>query len=111
MASVLRRSVDGSEKGSASRDDEKRSHEDEEIASVIDSVEGDEALKLVGRERTAQFSEEYNRKLRRKLVSEQYCDRHHDVDGLSGPAHSANLCGGVLHSIPVSMQSGLGWTG
>ena len=69
MASVLRRSVDGSEKGSASRDDEKHSREDEEIASVIDSVEGDEALKLVGRERTAQFSEEYNRRLRRKLVS------------------------------------------
>ncbi|KAG6908963.1 hypothetical protein DXG01_002569 [Tephrocybe rancida] len=33
----------------------------------IDMEEGDEALKLIGAERTAQFSEEYNRKLRRKL--------------------------------------------
>ena len=29
---------------------------------------GDEALKLVGRERTHTFSDEYNAKLRRKLV-------------------------------------------
>lgn len=42
---------------------------DVEIVSVMESTEGDEALKLVGRERTAQFSEEYNRGLRRKLVS------------------------------------------
>jgi hypothetical protein len=28
----------------------------------------DEALRLVGKERTAQFSDEYNRRLRRKLV-------------------------------------------
>lgn len=28
----------------------------------------DEALQLVGKERTAEFSEEFNRKLRRKLV-------------------------------------------
>ena len=40
-----------------------------EIASIADSVEGDEALHLVGRERTVQFSEEYNKRLRRKLVS------------------------------------------
>ncbi|KAL1946559.1 hypothetical protein VTO73DRAFT_14663 [Trametes versicolor] len=40
---------------------------DVEIASVMESTGGDEALKLVGRERTAQFSEEYNRRLRRKL--------------------------------------------
>ncbi|KAI1792940.1 MFS general substrate transporter [Ganoderma leucocontextum] len=35
--------------------------------SVVESTDGDEALRLVGKERTAQFSEEYNRKLRRKL--------------------------------------------
>ena len=35
---------------------------------TINSVDGDEALRLVGSVRTAQFSEEYNRKLRRKLV-------------------------------------------
>ncbi len=41
-----------------------------ETASVVDSIEGgDDALNLVGRERSAQFSEEYNRRLRRKLVS------------------------------------------
>ena len=39
-------------------------------ADVLDvsSVDGDEALKLVGLERTAVFSEEYNARLRRKLV-------------------------------------------
>lgn len=42
---------------------------DTDIASVIDSFEGDEALQLVGRERTANFSEEYNKRLRRKLVN------------------------------------------
>ncbi|KAJ7507722.1 MFS general substrate transporter [Mycena galericulata] len=34
---------------------------------TINSVDGDEALRLVGTMRTVQFSEEYNRKLRRKL--------------------------------------------
>lgn len=36
--------------------------------SSVNFKEGDEALRLIGVERTAQFSEEYNRKLRRKLV-------------------------------------------
>jgi len=34
----------------------------------IDTSDGDEALQLVGTQATAHFSEEYNRKLRRKLV-------------------------------------------
>lgn len=34
-----------------------------------DTKDGDEALQLVGEQRTAHFSEEYNFKLRRKLVS------------------------------------------
>ncbi|KAI0091971.1 MFS general substrate transporter [Irpex rosettiformis] len=38
-----------------------------ETASVVDSLSGDEALRLVGHERTVQFSEEYNQRLRRKL--------------------------------------------
>ncbi|GJE84701.1 MFS general substrate transporter [Phanerochaete sordida] len=38
-----------------------------EVASIYDSEDGDEALELVGRERTQQFSEEYFKKLRRKL--------------------------------------------
>jgi len=42
------------------------------VETTISSVDGDEALRLVGRERTAQFSEEYNKKLRRKLVSIWY---------------------------------------
>ncbi|KAJ6614320.1 MFS general substrate transporter [Mycena sp. CBHHK59/15] len=41
---------------------------DEKIGlDTIDSSDGDEALRLVGTLRTAQFSEEYNLKLRRKL--------------------------------------------
>ncbi|KAJ3559842.1 hypothetical protein NM688_g98 [Phlebia brevispora] len=69
MASIERRSVASSEKAPASREDEKHDLEVNEIdaASAIDSYEGDEALKLVGRERTVEFSDEYNKKLRRKL--------------------------------------------
>jgi hypothetical protein len=37
--------------------------------SSEDIRDGDEALQLVGALRSAQFSEEYNLKLRRKLVS------------------------------------------
>ena len=39
-----------------------------EVLSV-DSEDADEALELVGSRRTQQFSEEYNEKLRKKLVS------------------------------------------
>ncbi|KZV75411.1 MFS general substrate transporter [Peniophora sp. CONT] len=50
---------------------EKHDETDVEARSVSsasdDDRRGDEALKLVGRERTQQFSEEYNAKLRRKL--------------------------------------------
>jgi hypothetical protein len=48
-----------------------RSHSDEKTeygSDTIDLSEGDEALQLVGTQRTSQFSDEYNRKLRRKLV-------------------------------------------
>ncbi|KAG6840661.1 hypothetical protein C0991_005255 [Blastosporella zonata] len=37
------------------------------LGALGDIEEGDEALKLIGAERTAHFSDEYNRKLRRKL--------------------------------------------
>ncbi|KAJ7276323.1 MFS general substrate transporter [Mycena haematopus] len=42
---------------------------DDKVAETvtISSVDGDEALRLVGTARTTQFSEEFNRKLRRKL--------------------------------------------
>ena len=66
MASLHdRKSLDTDEK-TRSRDEEKDAYD--VTVSVAESTEGDEALKLVGKERTAQFSEEYNKKLRRKLV-------------------------------------------
>ncbi|KAJ7781320.1 MFS general substrate transporter [Mycena metata] len=55
---------DKNEKGSV---DVQVHDEKVESRSTIDSVDGDEALRLVGTARTTQFSEEYNRKLRRKL--------------------------------------------
>ncbi|KAJ8501433.1 hypothetical protein ONZ51_g592 [Trametes cubensis] len=65
MASLQdRKSLDTDEK-TRSRDEEKDAYD--VTVSVAESTEGDEALKLVGKERTAQFSEEYNKKLRRKL--------------------------------------------
>ena len=51
-----------------SGDEEKDGFDATVTVSAADSADEDEALKLVGRERTAQFSEEYNRKLRKKLV-------------------------------------------
>ena len=54
-------------KGTQSALDEKRPAS--EFSSDHGILDGDEALHLVGAERTAQFSEEYNLKLRRKLVS------------------------------------------
>ncbi|TCD71290.1 hypothetical protein EIP91_011061 [Steccherinum ochraceum] len=54
------------EKTRGSGDDEKRVY-DTEVNSIVDSADGDEALKLVGRERETEFSDEYNAKLRRKL--------------------------------------------
>ncbi|KAJ7700008.1 MFS general substrate transporter [Mycena rosella] len=42
-------------------------HDEKVGLDTVDSAEGDEALRLVGTVRTAQFSEEYNLKLRRKL--------------------------------------------
>ncbi|KAI0079670.1 MFS general substrate transporter [Panus rudis PR-1116 ss-1] len=53
-------------KSIGSRDAEKQPYE-EETLSVTDPSDGDEALKLVGRERQTEFSEEYYKKLRTKL--------------------------------------------
>lgn len=44
--------------------DEKHEHD----VSPIRLSEGDEALRLIGAERAVQFSEQYNLRLRRKLV-------------------------------------------
>ncbi|KAF5346324.1 hypothetical protein D9758_011512 [Tetrapyrgos nigripes] len=61
--------VSESEKVSESELRNRYSNDDEKIGveTTVSSADGDEALRLVGKERTAQFSEEYNRKLRRKL--------------------------------------------
>ena len=75
MASILTRK--SLEKRDSSGEKTPRSIDEEKafdattttISEVAESSDGDEALRLVGRERTAQFSDEYNRKLRRKLVS------------------------------------------
>ena len=61
------------EKHDSVKDEKTISQEDGkqvDLVSVesIDSRDVDEALNLVGMRRTAEFSEEYNRKLRRKLV-------------------------------------------
>ena len=60
--------------GPASTEDEKQVYESQTI-SLVDSSDGDEALKLVGREREVQFSDEYNRKLRNKLVGALFFSR------------------------------------
>lgn len=106
MTSVQRKSVEGSAsaKGFASREgeDEKRSQVEDDVVSTVDSYEGDEALKLVGRERTAEFSEEYNRKLRRKLVRSEAAMRGlGNSDVYTGLSDTASLCRGVLHAVPV----------
>ena len=74
MASILtRKSLEkrdsSDEKTPRSIDEEKAFDATATVSEVAESSDGDEALRLVGRERTAQFSDEYNRKLRRKLVS------------------------------------------
>ncbi|KAH9943049.1 MFS general substrate transporter [Epithele typhae] len=47
--------------------DEEKDALDATTTVSADSIDGDEALQLVGKERSAQFSEEYYAKLRRKL--------------------------------------------
>ncbi|KII94788.1 hypothetical protein PLICRDRAFT_47802 [Plicaturopsis crispa FD-325 SS-3] len=56
--------IDDSEKRSVSQD---AVEDDKSGFYSVDASRGDEALRLVGAEREIQFTEEYNRKLRRKL--------------------------------------------
>ncbi|KAI9063352.1 MFS general substrate transporter [Trametes sanguinea] len=66
MASLQhRKSLEITDEKTRSRDEEKDAYD--VTVSEAETTEGDEALKLVGRERVAQFSDEYNKKLRRKL--------------------------------------------
>ncbi|KAI0637783.1 MFS general substrate transporter [Trametes polyzona] len=60
-----RKSTEAVDEKTRSRDEEKDVYD--VAVSVAETAEGDEALKLVGRERTAEFTEEYNKRLRRKL--------------------------------------------
>ncbi|KAI0780563.1 MFS general substrate transporter [Trametes elegans] len=68
MTSVLTRVArKAAEEELRSREDKVYAYEIEPSVSDVNSSTGDEALKLVGRERTMKFSYEYNMKLRRKL--------------------------------------------
>jgi hypothetical protein len=49
--------------------DEKISRPGSEAEFSLNAKDGDEALQLVGTLRSVHFSEEYNKKLRRKIVS------------------------------------------
>lgn len=74
--------------------------------SSLDIQDGDEALRLIGAERTAQFSEEYNLKLRRKLVRPLFL---YFVDMsmstlLLGHDNSAVMRCCVLHPVSVSVD-------
>lgn len=91
------------------KDDEKAdSYEDNkqvDTVSVqsIDSRDVDEALGLVGMRRTAEFSEEYNKKLRRKLVCQSAALHLPIVNHSTGLGHSSAMCSCLLHAISVSL--------
>lgn len=73
MASAVEHAVPDLEKRPASHapSDDVDEKKDVSVTEsvVVDTQDGDEALALVGRDRQAHFSDEYNRRLRRKLVS------------------------------------------
>ena len=75
------------------------------MTSVMDSSDGDEALKLVGRERETQFSEEYNAKIRRKLVCPflNQCSYSHTHFGQQGSCYPAYLCCSLLYPVSVCL--------
>jgi hypothetical protein len=64
---------------------------------------GDEALDLVGAERSAQFSDEYFLKLRRKLVraSTIRCSSKFSPSLLSGSLDPTPCCCCLLYTVPV----------
>ncbi|CDO74070.1 hypothetical protein BN946_scf185043.g120 [Trametes cinnabarina] len=68
MASLQhRKSLERTDEKLQTRTEDEEKNAYDVAVSEVESTEGDEALKLVGRERVAQFSDEYNKKLRRKL--------------------------------------------
>ena len=73
----------------------------------FNTAEGDEALQLVGMEAKEHFSDEFNRRLRRKLVRKfgilrtLVCGSVVNNVWIVGPDHPDNLCSSLLYSIPV----------
>ena len=96
--------VTDEKRSSTASGDEKHVYETETV-SVTDSSDGDEALKLVGREREAQFSEEYNLKLRRKLVRLFISHQTATIPLRTGSRNPDHLSGGILHEIYVCIFS------
>jgi len=87
-------------------------YDKKDVVSVDSSCEprqGDEALKLVGMERQITFSDEYNLKLRKKLV--RVLQLQFLTSWLTGfvpgSVDSSSLCCSMLCAIPVSLYCGL----
>ncbi len=82
-------------------------HLETTTVSSVNLKDHDAALDLVGIQRTSQFSEEYNLKLRRKLVS--YSDNHYKSEkqkietshALLGSHYPPFVYCGIFHSILV----------
>lgn len=92
------KNFEGSEKNPQLPDD----FEEKIESSSFDAVNGDEALQLVGVEAKEHFSDEFNRKLRRKLVCNSGdCGLIVDDVWIIGPRHPDDIRGSLLHSIPV----------
>jgi len=78
-------------------------HEVEKLDSyTVDTSQGDEALQLVGVERKERFSDEYNLKLRRKLVRLSLKRSLLWSNRYSGSSDPTNLCSSLLHAVLVS---------
>ena len=80
---------------------------DVEVSSAdsLQLTDADEALELVGVRRTAEFSEEYMLKLRRKLVGcrfRWFRLKPVLITSETGLDDTSTLCSGVFHAVPVS---------
>lgn len=117
---MKKRRTGEAETGSVEKRSRSSEEKDEKVAegditttsdlASIDASEADEALLLVGTARTQEFSEEYNAKLRRKLVSCRAWNylfaKLNDIMAL-GFCYSSDLRGSVLLTIPVSYANEL----
>lgn len=96
------------EKVSPDSEEQRPQSLDEKLSTesiVVDLSQADEALQLVGAERTTQFSEEYNLKLRRKLVRIIFFRivLKMNVVWFTGLDDTTAMCGCVFHAIFVSL--------